>query len=181
MSATTDAKIPLHHFTGWLAMGERGLSSEAIVQHLTGTPISGYHWGAGRHPRDPADFRRCQLLLDAVPLAKLAFPAMRSASPEWARLVDQWDEIHEAIAAEVPDYLGRWTTGRATRGYYLMKRVIAGGDPCEACDSTGRGAPCDKCKGTGRRSGGRCRAPRCYRGHDFCRTCRGEGYVGGAA
>lgn len=127
MSTTT--VLPLSSFTDWLAFGERGLSSEAIVGHL----------------------------------------------------VDHWDEIHEAIEAEVPDYLGRWATGNAANGYRLMKRVIAGGESCGACDGTGHGNECSACKGTGRRSGGRCRARGCYGGHDRCATCRGAGYVGGVA
>lgn len=180
MTAPTTTPIPLRHFHGWLAFGERGLSSEAIVQHLTRQQILGQTWGYRiHHPHDPADFRRCQLLLNSVPLARLHLPMMRSASPEWARLVDAWDEIHEAIESEVPDYLGKWATGSAMKGYRLMKRVIAGGVACEPCEGTGKGEPCVKCKGSGRRSGGRCRARGCYRGHAFCPTCRGDGYTGG--
>lgn len=89
--------LPLTLFTHWLASGERGLSSEAIVSRLTGEKV-GRPWDTGKdHPHDPSDFRRCQKLLDAVPLARLAFPAMRDVSPQWARLVDAWDDIAAAI------------------------------------------------------------------------------------
>ena len=77
---STSTLLPLRHFTSWLAMGERGLSSEFIVLHLTGTPMNSRRWGV-RYPLDPADFRRCQLLLKAVPLAELSFSSMRTASP----------------------------------------------------------------------------------------------------
>lgn len=120
--------IPLGYFTPWLAAGERGLSSEAIVSHLTGHQVGSPFAGRSNrrdHPWDPDDFRRCQLLLKACPLAALAFDQMRTASPQWARLVDAWDEIHATIESECPDYLAR-PRGEAPKGYRLMKQVLAG-------------------------------------------------------
>lgn len=185
MTATQTAPLPISTFTNWLAFGERGLSSEAIVAHLTGTHV-GRTWSGDvyRHPyypSDPDDFRRCQLLREAVPIVELMFGQMRTASPVWARLVDAWDEIHDTIEAEVPDYLHTRSDGLARRGYALMKRVIAGGDVCAACEGTGHAEACPKCKGTGRRSGGRCRAPGCIHGYHSCRTCRSRGYTVEAA
>jgi hypothetical protein len=174
------ATIPLDHFKTWLAFGERGISSEAIVFKLTGYSVGGSRWSS-TYPRDPADFRRCQLLLNAVPLARLCLPAMRSVSPEWARLVDAWDQIHEAIQSEVPDYLGRWAAGSASIGYRLMRRLIDDGIECGDCSSTGRADACEKCKGTGRRSGGQCRASGCWNGYHSCAACRGNGYTRRAA
>lgn len=92
--------LPLNLFYGWLATGARGISSEAIVSHLTGVPISG-RLGL-REPCDPSDFRRCELLLRAVPLARLALPAMRTVSPIWGQLVDHWDELVDLIEEEAP-------------------------------------------------------------------------------
>jgi hypothetical protein len=181
VNVTTTA-LPLSVFTNWLAGGERGLSSEGIVSHLTGQRIGSTRWPSAAwsyHPLDPDDFRRCQLLVEQVPLARLMFPAMRTASPVWERLVDAWDEIHEAIEAEVPDYVHTRSHAPARLGYQVMKRVIAGGDICGTCKGSGHAEPCPKCKGSGRRSGGRCRAPGCDRGHFRCRTCRGYGYTGG--
>ena len=170
------ALLPLRHFCGWLATGERGISSEAIVTHLTGIPVG--QWGGSDHPHDPSDFRRCQLLLNHVPLARLAFSEMRSKSPEWDRLVDAWDDIHAMSESEVPGYLeGR--NGEAPKTYRLMRRVIDGGTTCASCEGTGQAEACPKCKGTGRRCGGRCRADGCARGYRYCRDCRGRGYTGG--
>jgi hypothetical protein len=174
------ATLPIALFTHWLNCGERGISSEAIVSHLTGVPVGHSHWRGDDHPVDPDDFRRCQLLLAAVPLTRLTFGAMRTRSPQWARLVDAWAEIEESAESEVPEYLsGR--KGSAPRTYSLMKRVIAGGSFCAACDGTGAAEACPKCKGTGHRTGGRCRNSGCHRGYFYCRTCRGRGYTGGAS
>lgn len=167
--------LPLGAFTQWLASGQRGLSSEAIVRHLTGQPVG--RFASTRHPdypHDPDDFRRCQLLLRKVPLAGLVFGQMRTASPVWARLVDAWDEIAALIQEEAPDYLdGR---GSAPRAYRLMRRVIDDGVECAPCDGSGRAEQCPACKGSGRRAGGRCRADGCASGYRYCRTCRGLGY-----
>ena len=99
-------KLPLTVFVHWLANGERGLSSEAIVEHLTGEPVGGRAHAARRgrldHPYDMGDFRRCELLLRQVDLARLVFPQMASASPQWARLVEAWAEIVETAKDENP-------------------------------------------------------------------------------
>jgi hypothetical protein len=67
------------------------MSSEAIVARLTGARVGRY--SRGDHPWDLGDFGRCERLLDAVPLARLAFPLMTDVSPQWAALVPVWDEI----------------------------------------------------------------------------------------
>jgi hypothetical protein len=96
---------------------------------------------------------------------------------EWDRLLPHWDDLVALLCYERatrPD-------GAAPRTYREMKRVLADGVACTACDATGRGEECLKCKGTGRRSGGVCRAPNCYRGAHYCFTCDGRGYTRRAA
>ncbi len=118
--------LPLTYFTTWLASGQRGLSSEAIVANLTGQQVGRWPGGKNNYPLDPDDFRRCQLLLRSHPEAAAAFGQMRSVSPEWERLVDAWDEIHATIEAETPDYLDNPGRRSAPLGYALMKRVLDG-------------------------------------------------------
>ena len=145
---------------GWVM----GLSAQAIAG------------GGTDYPRDPSDLVRCvkyceQQGLSTDDLSK----RMAHRSQEWARLTKHWDSLVALLKHEVETA----ANGMAPRTYKEMKRVIADGDACSACDSTGRGLECAKCKGTGRRSGGRCRAHRCYDGADFCPTCHGRGYTGG--
>lgn len=119
--------IQLAHFTSWLASGERGISSEAIVNQLTGKPV-GRPWGGRDHPCDPDDFRRCERLLRDYPLARLTFPeAMRKRSDVWAALVDHWDELVELIESEAPGVFdGTPSRGaRAPKAYALMKQLGA--------------------------------------------------------
>jgi hypothetical protein len=102
---------------------------------------------------------------------------MAGRSPEWDRLLPHWD----ALVALLRHEMDTRTDGTAPRTYMEMKRVLADGIACTACDATGRGEECLKCKGTGRRSGGRCRADRCFRGAAYCFTCDGRGYTRRAA
>lgn len=115
-------------FSDWLARGERGISSEAIVDQLTGVPIGGRRHRGDDHPYDPSDFRRCELLLrQAGDLARLAFKAeMPKRSSVWARLVDQWDDIVAAIDEEVPD---AWSShpgrAKASKAYAMIEAARA--------------------------------------------------------
>lgn len=86
----------------WLAGGERGMSSDTIVQHLTGLPALA---GADPcEPSDPGDLKRCRALLELVPELVEHFPRMREVSPEWARLCDHWDALCSLMDEEAPNW-----------------------------------------------------------------------------
>lgn len=117
MSAT----LPLERFAHWLAYGERGMSSESIMRAATGGEPGRWGW---TEPADPADFRRCELLLAEVPEARdAAFPVLVEGSRAWAGLIARWDDIVALLDEEAPDRLterGRWS---APRAYRLMKAI----------------------------------------------------------
>lgn len=104
----------------WLANGERGVSSNSIVQHLTGLQtLRGWELDI---PHDPDDLDRCLQLLEAVPALRLNLPQMATASPLWAALIERWDEIEASHLDEVGL---RWTkAGSAPKTYDLMRSVI---------------------------------------------------------
>jgi hypothetical protein len=106
----TETKLRLEEFAGWLANGERGISSEAIVSHLTGERVGPGYRGWDQ-PFDSDDFRRCEVLLREVPLARLTFPQIAGRSPIWAELVKAWDEIVALFEAETPGALVRHYRG----------------------------------------------------------------------
>ena len=108
----------------WLANGERGMSSEAIAERMTGVPVGRPPWpDYPRHPRDPDDLRRCRLLLEVVPEWEARLGEMADVSPEWAGLVERWAEVCALMDEEVPDW--RTTrTGRAPRTYRLMMDLM---------------------------------------------------------
>lgn len=106
----------------WLANGERGVSSETIFQHLTGVKaLRRFEPGI---PHDPADVRRCRLLLDDCPELAERFEEMRTCSPAWARFVDAWPEICKLMDTESPAW--RTIPSLAPRTYALVKRVRDG-------------------------------------------------------
>ena len=73
----------------WVAIGETGLSSKTMWNRLMsverGYPI--------HHPHDPDDFSRCYKLLEAIPEWKSQISKLKTLSPVWDRLVDNWNEL----------------------------------------------------------------------------------------
>lgn len=137
-----------------------GLSSRAIA-------------GGGRdHPHDPSDLLRCINYCSGRMTTTDLRKRMAGRSIYWDRLLPEWDRL----VALLRDEMDTRTDGMAPQTYVEMRRVLNGGTSCASCSGTGRGSVCAKCKGTGRRAGGRCRAENCFRGADFCRACRGNGY-----
>lgn len=108
----------------WLSTGERGVSSETIVEHLYGIPLTG-RWGKS-HPYDPDDLRRCLLLLQASPETRDRLNDMATCSSAWARLIARWDEL-ERLFLEEAGANGLSCTGwSAPRTYKAMKDILNG-------------------------------------------------------
>jgi hypothetical protein len=100
----------------WLLTGQVGASSRAMATHLCGVPCD------GSYPRDPDDFNRCLLFLEAVPEARDLLPRMAAVSPTWAALVARWAEIEAAFTDEVG--LNWRKSDRAPNTYRLMREAI---------------------------------------------------------
>ena len=115
----TAALLPLSAFAAWLAAGERGLSSESIVAKLTGHRVGSHN--RGDHPWDAGDFRRCILLLDAVPAAREHLTGMADVSPEWAALTTEWGHLE----ASLRDEAGGDLTDRRTHAPRTSARIHA--------------------------------------------------------
>lgn len=101
----------------WLANGERGRSSEAIFQRLLGIDL----FNDGDHPADPADLRRCRLLLEVVPGLEGRIGEMADISETWARFCNAWDDLCLVMDEEVPD----WRTGKgsAPKTFRMMQEI----------------------------------------------------------
>lgn len=111
----TDGKTEYENAQWWLQNGERGISSETMFTHLSGT----HNLRAGRgecHPSDPDDFRRCHLLLEAVPQWRDKLHKMKNASTVWTNLVDNWDKLTEML-------LEQMKTRKDNGMYDLMKSL----------------------------------------------------------
>ena len=97
----------------WVINGERGLSSMAMVAHITG------YGGDHSHPLDTDDLRRCRLLVEAVPLIRYNLHKMTDCSSTWARIIANWDELCALMDSEAPNW--RQASGSAPQTYALLQ------------------------------------------------------------
>lgn len=104
----------------WLANGERGNSSETIFTHLTG--VNANRGSRNSHPLDPADLRRCRLLLEQVPALEPEFRKRMGRLKNWKALVVDWDNLCKIMDEETPNW--REGSGRASKTYALMKSLV---------------------------------------------------------
>ena len=80
----------------WMQYGERGISSNTMVCVCYSIETKDIMQDFGFcHPLDADDFRRCWLLVKAVPEIKKRFLALSLVSFEWCGIVEGW----EALAA----------------------------------------------------------------------------------
>ena len=121
----------------WLETGERGISSEAIFSHLTGLNISG-RWGSlSDTPSDPADLRRCMLLLDAVPEFAKQFNRMKTRSEPWRWLVENWDMLTEMFISEAGEkWKSQNTVWSAPKTLELMRTLRRQDTLCSNSNAT---------------------------------------------
>lgn len=109
----------------WLIHGEHGMSAATIFTRVTGMahPMLRGNRTPTDFPWDPADLRRCRLLLEAVPDIAKAFPeVMRPVSALWERLVDAWPHLCEVMDNECPNWR---IAGHCPRTYARMKQLQA--------------------------------------------------------
>jgi len=106
----------------WLANGERGVSSETIVHHVTGLDMGPRFMSD--HPYDPDDLIRCVKLLERCPELVPGFrEKMPMVSGSWGRLVEQWDELVGLLDEEVPGWRPG-ERGAAERTYNRMRELL---------------------------------------------------------
>ncbi len=114
----------------WAVAGEVGASSAAIFAWLTGIKLAPHKSLPGSlmpadFPHDPADLRRCRLLLEAVPSFAERFNAvMPQVSPTWAALVAQWASICGTMDRECPDWRSLSGHDVCRETYRLMHMVV---------------------------------------------------------
>lgn len=103
----------LRNLTWWLKYGEHGISSKTMAEHLGRINLG---LKERSHPRDPSDFKRCYLLLKAVPQFKEILHDMKSVSSVWSNLVDNWDKLTELLEEQL--------INKTDNGMYdLMKKI----------------------------------------------------------
>jgi hypothetical protein len=90
-----DGKSEWENERWWIANGEHGISSKTMFNILSDdNRIQNLYQS---HPHDPDDFRRCYLLLQSCPHFVGKLQRMRSVSPTWSNLVDNWERLTEML------------------------------------------------------------------------------------
>jgi hypothetical protein len=97
----------------WLAGGDTGTSSITIWSVMTGRPRPKVGWWPDI-PHDPADFGRCHRLLENFPAWRARLPEVSAKHPEWAGLVEAWDELTSLYLEELPSGRGPKLYARMT-------------------------------------------------------------------
>lgn len=83
----------------WIKNGEHGISSKTMFNFLSdGLKIENREL---RTPSDPDDFRRCHLLLEAIPQFRGKLDRMKSVDQTWANLVENWDRLTEMLLENI--------------------------------------------------------------------------------
>jgi len=67
----------------WLLTGQVGESSKAMASAASGIACNSRNY----YPRDPADFNRCLLLLEAIPEIKNFFSEISQYNKYWSRII----------------------------------------------------------------------------------------------
>lgn len=105
----------------WLASGDTGTSSLTMLAVISGNEVvAAMIRGRGafdNHPHDPADLGRCIRLLDLDVTLRNNIAVMRNISPEWAAMVDHWDELESLYREEE-------TSGKAPNCYARMRELL---------------------------------------------------------
>ena len=105
--------------TNWFVNGETGLSSMCIASVMLGFKPKTID-----HPLDPPDFKRCLLLVNAVPEVKSNLWKMKDVSEQWSALIDRWDDVEKCFMEEVAEWLDtKFSRKSAIRTYDLMKEI----------------------------------------------------------
>lgn len=110
--------LPIETFALWLANGERGMSSDAIVQRATGVRVGDSFGSCPAIPYDPSDSRRCMLLIQSYPILRSILPEMSAVSVQWANIVSHWDELESLYNLEKDN-----SNGTAPRLYRRLREL----------------------------------------------------------
>lgn len=82
----------------WFLRGEVGASSKTLVHFYKGEEFRCDDFPTG--PIDVSDFRRCYLLVQAIPEIKEVFPLVAKHVPSFKGVIENWDKISAAYERE---------------------------------------------------------------------------------
>ena len=102
----------------WIVNGEVGTSSRTIWAVMMGAVTDKDVFGVYGVPHDPDDFRRCYLLLEAIPEWRGQLSEVEKIFPMWIGFVREWDKLTEMYEKAV-----KTGTGKAPEMFELMQKL----------------------------------------------------------
>lgn len=100
----------------WLKNGDVGMSSKTMWLYFMG-----FELGMTHYPSDPNDFRRCYKLLEVVPEWKDRLLELARLSPQWHKLVYNWDELTRMFEQNEQE---NWKNYKKIGMYEYMQSLI---------------------------------------------------------
>ena len=89
----------------WMwADGETGNSSMQMAMTYLGREWKP-DWASTHYPHDPADFRRCLLLIEREPMVESSLSILANKFSGWRNVVEIWDELEASLKKEIGDDL----------------------------------------------------------------------------
>lgn len=90
----------------WAENGEHGTSSVTIFRTLRPENLSDFeqfsrYQQSNAHPHDPDDFRRCYLLLKAIPEWRERIGEMAKVSKVWGSLAESWNFLETLLEEQL--------------------------------------------------------------------------------
>lgn len=119
--AESNGKTEVENAEWWAINGEQGMSSKTMFNKLASSiGVRKLKNDYPCTPSDPDDFKRCYKLLQAVPQWKLRLNELKTLSPVWANLVDNWDKLTEMFEQNQRE---DWKNYKKVGMYEFMKSL----------------------------------------------------------
>lgn len=80
--------------TRWFYEGNTGVSSKHMAAVACGVHDDKWLFTS---PSDSDDFKRCFLLVEAVPEIREHFPAIAESGDKWRIVIDNWDRLVDSL------------------------------------------------------------------------------------
>lgn len=113
-----EAKTEEQNADWWLKNGEQGISSKTMFFYLSGRKFKLVDYEST--PSDPDDFKRCYLLIKAVPQFRDKLHLLKSVNQTWSNIVDNWGKLTEMYEENVRT---AWKNYKKIGMYEFMKSI----------------------------------------------------------
>lgn len=109
----------------WVVGSDTGISSKTIWAVMLGAVQGEARWPTYGTPADPDDFGRCYRLLELIPEWRGRLHEVAERFPDWAPLVENWEELEELFRPVTGTPGIRWNLDASKKMYARMRELRA--------------------------------------------------------